>query len=460
MKFNIETQGASTYLVYTIDKKDDLDSLSLGMIINNKIKGIAQVIFTQQDTDKFLKYNITAKVSVKQFFLGQVNRKRLIGVFSCVIEALLAAEEFMIDSDSFILDTEYMFADVTTCDALLICLPIINKDQEENDVRMFFKNILFSLQFDSTENCDYVTKLFNYLNGASVFSLMELKKIIDELKNEKIGIVQKVSPQIIKEPAKIPDSTISVNHAPQIQTPVKQIQQQTAPNIVPQVVTSNNQQPKGFSLFGSKKKEKKEKPIKPSKPSKPAKQKQPPIQIPGGFAVQGAPKQPVAINIPIAPISPTATNNNINQNAQYTAQQQQVSSPPAFIQQNTANYGETTVLSNGNIGETTVLSQANVSLNSPYLIRLKNNEKININKPVFRIGKEKSYVDYFIGDNSSISRSHSNIISRDGEYFIVDTNSTNHTYVNSIMLQGNSEVKIAHGSKICLANEEFEFKLY
>ena len=95
----------------------------------------------------------------------------------------------------------------------------------------------------------------------------------------------------------------------------------------------------------------------------------------------------------------------------------------------------------------------------PYLIRAKNNERIELNKPVFRIGKEKSYVDYFISDNTAISRSHANVISRDGEYFVVDTNSTNHTYVNGMMIQSNVETKIVDGVKIRLANEEFEFKL-
>ena len=77
-----------------------------------------------------------------------------------------------------------------------------------------------------------------------------------------------------------------------------------------------------------------------------------------------------------------------------------------------------------------------------------------------RIGKERSYVDYFIGDNTAISRSHANIITRDGVYFIVDTNSTNHTFVNGTMIQSNVETTITHGDTIRLANEDFEFKLY
>lgn len=127
------------------------------------------------------------------------------------------------------------------------------------------------------------------------------------------------------------------------------------------------------------------------------------------------------------------------------------------------NFGETTVLNGGGIGETTVLNVSMLNQQqtiTPHLIRVKNNEKIMINKPVFRIGKERSYVDYFIGDNSGISRSHANIVTKEGKYFVVDTNSTNHTFVNGAIIQSNMEVEINHGDKIRFANEDFEFKLF
>jgi len=65
-----------------------------------------------------------------------------------------------------------------------------------------------------------------------------------------------------------------------------------------------------------------------------------------------------------------------------------------------------------------------------------------------------------VADNSTISRAHANIITRDGEYFVVDTNSKNHTYVNGQMIQSNVETKITHGTKLKFSNEEYEFRLY
>ena len=91
------------------------------------------------------------------------------------------------------------------------------------------------------------------------------------------------------------------------------------------------------------------------------------------------------------------------------------------------------------------------------LVNRKTGETIAINKPVFRIGKEKSYVDFFIADNTAISRSHANIHTENGEYFIEDTNSTNHTYINGNLIVSNVKTKLSAGDKVRLANEDFTF---
>ncbi len=93
----------------------------------------------------------------------------------------------------------------------------------------------------------------------------------------------------------------------------------------------------------------------------------------------------------------------------------------------------------------------------PYLMRIKTNECMTIDKPIVRIGKEEKYVDLMISGNDAVSRSHANIISREGKYYIVDLNSTNRTFVDGQVIPANVEIPIKHGSKIKLANEEFEF---
>ncbi len=137
--------------------------------------------------------------------------------------------------------------------------------------------------------------------------------------------------------------------------------------------------------------------------------------------------------------------------------------PPTNVTPPAGNtFGQTTVLSagSGDPGTTVLGAQPAEKQVVPHLTRTKNNERIPIPKPVFRIGKERSYVDYFVSDNPAVSRSHADIIQKNGEYFILDNNSTNHTFVNGSMIPGNTEVKIGHGTKIILGNEEFLFELY
>jgi len=139
MAYSFETQGTHTYFVYTVQENDAVDTMSLGMLTNNKIPGLAPTLFTQMDATKFIKYDVSAKISVKQLFTGQVNKKRLLGVFNGIVDAMLSAEEYMLDTNTILLDLDYIFADVSTCETVLICLPIIDKDAEKVDLGTFFK---------------------------------------------------------------------------------------------------------------------------------------------------------------------------------------------------------------------------------------------------------------------------------------------------------------------------------
>ena len=123
------------------------------------------------------------------------------------------------------------------------------------------------------------------------------------------------------------------------------------------------------------------------------------------------------------------------------------------------NFGNTVVMGADGYGEDTVVIGESMAASAiqPYLRRSSNNEKILLDKPIFRIGKERSYVDYCISGNPTISRSHADIIGRNGQFFIVDNNSTNHTYVNGEMIPSNTEIPLSHGTKIRLSNEDFEF---
>lgn len=484
-KVTYENQGNNTYLVYEITENDVIDNLSLGMINNNRIPGLASVIYTQLDNRKFLKYNITAKVSATTFLAGAVSKNRMLGVFSGVSKALLSAEEYMLDANTILLDLDYIFVDVSTCEAELICLPI-QMEEKNNDVVSFFKNIVFSVTYDQTENCDYVAKIISCLNNHSSFSLSNFMQTIDELNGKRINLQELQNSQQLHPVQKqvvnteiLPDSgagfgkgdTQKVNVVDkQVKEPNVEPGTVNPPHSVTPPIPGVNPPPSGVGpreiilpetyrvgvvsyegvippppgvrlpyspiptpppeekkqgllskLFGNKKKKEK----KSSEQS---------------FVVPGARPQPV---------TPPGGGNG-----QWPPQAVNPSQPARYM-----DFGETTVLSSEMTnGETSVLSSLQEV--KPYLLRKKTGQKVTIEGPVFKIGKEHNYVDYFIADNSAISRSHANIVVKGNDYFIVDTNSKNHTYVNGRMIQSNVETPLTHGSMVKLANEEFEFKMY
>ena len=523
--FTYENSGFATYLVYKANPEDEIDSMTLGMITNNKILGLAPAFFAQMDNTKFIKYNVSAKVSVKQFFEGHVNKKRLIGVFLGIVNAILSAEDYMIDLSSIVFDLNYIFSDVSTCETMVICLPIIKKDVDIN-LLSFFKNIMFTTQFDQTENCDYVARIINYLNNSSSFSIIEFKNLLECISGD--GFEQNyskpsknnsyVQPSKISSPAQgsgcqqppvvpsIPaqhSSSMTQQRSSQYQNQPKNKQSQfLVPNSTAEqrsgttvishssqdVVDTGNEDRISFmylmqhynkenaAKYKAQKAAKKasKKGVQTQKPQKGKKQTtKSTFVVPGApannsFAIPG---QQTVVNTPqvqttVQPTDNTPEQHHAVQQRQFSQTVQPVSvathNPIGNHVSKPASFGETTVLGGGSrIGETTVLGASSPEVQiHPHLIRTKNNERINLDKPVFRIGKERSYVDYFVSDNTAVSRSHANIISRDGQYYIVDTNSTNHTYVNGGMIQSNVETPLSHGAKIRLANEDFEFRLY
>lgn len=524
-KVTYENQGNNTYLVYEITENDIIDNLSLGMINNNRIPGLASVIYTQLDNRKFLKYNITAKVSATTFLAGAVSKNRMLGVFSGVSKALLSAEEYMLDANTILLDLDYIFVDVSTCEAELICLPI-QMEEKNNDVVSFFKNIVFSVTYDQTENCDYVAKIISCLNNHSSFSLSNFMQTIDELNGKRINLqelqnsqqlhpVQKqvvnteilpntgvrsgmeqtqqvnvvdnqsrnqnVTPDIVI-PRRIDDSNLfkeydrSVNASVEKKVKLdntrkardKNQRQEIKPDwSVPgapldkgirSAVDGNQQQIKSTTIEPNNQVTKTYPVYPPISPYPPQ-----PVKKQGFFSKIFGKKQSQQPPYPQQPVTPPGGKGQWpprpvtppgGGNGQWPPQAVNPSQPARYM-----DFGETTVLSSEMTnGETSVLSSLQEV--KPYLVRKKTGQKVTIEGPVFKIGKEHNYVDYFIADNSAISRSHANIVVKGNDYFIVDTNSKNHTYVNGRMIQSNVETPLTHGSMVKLANEEFEFKMY
>lgn len=166
--FYTENQGTATYLVYRMSDDETLDPAVLGMLTYNSIKGLSRTHFTQMNADRFIKYNITSRIPLSQYFEGMVSRKQLLSVFLSITDALIEKSDYMIDDDLLVLDREYVFVSVENGNAELICLPVEGRSGNQ-PARDFFKDLIMNAQFDP-KDFSFVPMLLNYLNSAGAFS--------------------------------------------------------------------------------------------------------------------------------------------------------------------------------------------------------------------------------------------------------------------------------------------------
>lgn len=110
------------------------------------------------------------------------------------------------------------------------------------------------------------------------------------------------------------------------------------------------------------------------------------------------------------------------------------------------------------VPETTVLSPKPVqpALN---LTRVRDGGSFAINQPQFRIGRDPATVDYIVSDNTAVGRHHADILEHDGGCFVVDQNSTNHTYLNGQELAPGMEYPLHDGDELTLGDEVFRVNI-
>ncbi len=377
MKEALDNRGANSYLVYELQPEDRLEGQSLRALAGNKIQSVAPAAFSQVGTTKYIRYDVSGKISMTQLLSGAVGKQVFLGVFGGMVRAMESINDNQVDPATVLLDPDHVFTNPTTGETVMVCLPLIRAPQPGITLATLCNYFAQYARLNTGEDTSYAAGIHKYLSANPVVSLSEMKEVLNRAAVTATGI-----------PAMGP-----VNFAPPV-TPVV--------------------------------------PVPPVTPAPPVTPVAPVHNVP-----------PVNSGVPQMPDS-------MRQMMNHGGHSRGPAPDPA----------DTVVMDNRTDTVNMSGSMGRGPAGPAYLIRYRNGERIVLNKPVFRIGKERSYVDYFVSDNPAVSRAHADIIFKNGEYFIVDTRSTNHTYINGGMIPPHVETRLSHGAKIRLGNEDFEFHRY
>lgn len=87
-----------------------------------------------------------------------------------------------------------------------------------------------------------------------------------------------------------------------------------------------------------------------------------------------------------------------------------------------------------------------------------NGQAISINPSGMIIGSDPTSVDYAITTSTSVSRNHARITCVNNAYYVTDTNSTNGTSVNGVVITPMQSVPLNKGDVVKFADVEFRFE--
>lgn len=486
------TENNKTFLIYKINEEDTIDKMSVNMLKGNDIIHILPVSFTQIGEDQYLRYDVTSKITLSDAIKQPISKERFLAIYEGVFSGILNLDDYMIPNNTLLLDIDNIYFDEFKECIYLISFPVNVNDSYNVDFAEFTRSLANRVQLQA--NDEFITgKILNHLNQTQTFSVVEFKKFVKTLLNEKSVPVQQPNKQptqlYVTPPAKTPQQQIINQSLPNQQQPVNPVprtngaqptQSQKTPTPIPQQRGGMNIPGKAngqMNIPGQvpTKKQNVVSPAQQTQPNTPPSDPDEP-QISLFYLLQHYNAENAALYKKQKKAkkngSSTKANKkggamavpNQNQQAQPIVQSQ---SQVPYVEQREPqkrNFGNTTVLNGKNKKKTTVLNGKVAPTQNAQkratLLRERTNERIVITKIPFKIGaSEDGDVDYTLKGNTNISQFHATIGYEVSGYTIADNNSTNGTFLNANPITPGQYMLLNTGDYIRMADEDFRFEL-
>lgn len=182
----VETQGEKTFVIYPFDKDEKIDKVTLGMLTNNHIPGLADAVFSQMDEKKLLKYDITGRKSAEELLEGKVKKQDLLDILSGIATSFLSAEEYMLAPETIILDKKGIFMNTDSGDTVLVCLPLVSIGEKQQSPRDFLLTLLEEADVEKRGNTDYLDKITKFIEQSDTLRFSEFRELLDQLGGKRV----------------------------------------------------------------------------------------------------------------------------------------------------------------------------------------------------------------------------------------------------------------------------------
>ena len=415
-KRKIDGKQCAEHKILADDKVDDL---TFGMLSNNDIEGLAKTTLVEDEIDRYFIFDIADRVTMKEYLGDSVKEEHLLKAFYGIAVAIKTGMEYMINWTSYILDEENIYIDSETGDVKVICMPLLTMMNDGNTCK-FFKNILFTAQFDEEGDGEYVGKLMVLLNPKS----FSIDKFIEEIE-DLLEIEHKKFDDYTIEDVEVPEVVSAGAKAEE----VKEEAEAKAEEVKEEAEAKAEEVKEETEAKAEEVKEEAE-----------------------GKAEE---------------VKEEAEGKAEEVKEEAKAKTEDISEDIEFVENNEAEKIEVVEekpeekkeeTKKGGFLKFFTQPIGQKKENKPYLQKTKTNEKLYIEKDKFVIGSEDGS-DYQIKEET-VEAQHAFIVKEKNEFFLVDNESKTGTFMNTAQLLPNEKYVLVQGAHIRIAEEEFDFKLH
>lgn len=487
MSFN--TQGSTTYLVLKLESDDQLDRLALGMITNNKIPGLLSISPRRVNRDAYLYYGISSLTPLTSAYGVLSSDKRLMMFLQSLCRLASECHEYLLDEDGMMLSPEHVYIQLSTCEIQVPYLPV-ERARSDTSPYQFVRSVVMNVGNRFATDSKLLPVLYRMVLAEDQFSLTALGEQLAQLQiggavQTDKGSAAKVNPAVTAEPVCAPQQHVAPQPVPVVQEPVK-VNYKEVPVPAPAAEIKENVQEEKDSvfkkLFGSSKSA--EKPTKALKAPKPAKEKPAKSGLGFEFAIPNmcGPEQ-TAQEVPAVPAPQPEPVKASSMKKQFSNPFQKSPAPaaeaweapgqvstPAPVQQSVPQqnsrqpqgggytYNLDGMDSGAPLATSPLMDMGGVNgVPALWLVRRSTSQRVQITHSNFHIGRGQELVDFYVSTSTPyIGVDHAYILIQGNEFYFVDNNSKNHSWLNGTMLEGSRPYPIHAGDHLRLADEYFD----
>lgn len=453
-EYTIITQGNSTYLETTLGADELLDEVDRGMLVSNQISGLLPLSVQWINAGCRLLYNITGLTPLEQAARILEHEKRLSNFFLALCKAEKECDEYLLDPHKIDLSPKHIYLDATGS-AFVLYHPV--QTVQSNYDPMELTRFVFRLVGQQMPQDSRVANVLSrqLLYGGS-FTFAELEQQLKERPDPKPQ-----SAPVQEEPVR-PAPVPPVQRSERIFEPVKAPQPE---NVMPQQsphAPEAGQQDNPFARntadnpFAASQPEPQPQQMKDKKNKKNKKTEKAEKEKKSGGLFGGlfGGKKDKKKHVEEEQENPFRQEAPVPEPSVYKP----VSAAPAYVPPQSSG-GCTVVLSSGQSDgnvRTTIMGAGAGASRELYLVQKDTNQYIHVTHTNFHIGRAEDVVDFTVRTkNCYLGNDHAYILLKDGNYYIVDNNTQNSTYLNEQRLEPSKPTQFHAGDTIRMADVVF-----